>query len=84
MSEKCEKLEACMFFKTYQNEPQRAAVRKGFVSIYCTGAKKSECTRKKVAKALGGDKVPVNMIPNGMPLSGTNRAAWPKEVTALL
>ena len=72
-----------LFFKTYLNEPQRAAALKGFVAMYCTGTKKSECTRKKIAKALGGDKVPVNMMPNGMPLSGTNRNAWPKEVEAL-
>lgn len=85
MSEPCEKLEACMFFKTYQKEQQRAAALKGFITMYCKGTKQNEYTRKKVAKALGGgDKVPVNMMPNGMALSGTDKKAWPKEVTDII
>ena len=57
----------------------------GFVRAYCKGDKQDECIRKKVSKALGGPhKVPVNMMPTGMPLFGTTRKDWPDEVKALL
>jgi hypothetical protein len=34
----------------------------------------------RVSKLLGMDKVPVNMMPNGYPISGTDKSEWSLEV----
>ena len=80
----CENLEKCEFFKRYQNDEDKKYALMGFVRTYCQGNKQDECVRKKVSKALGPDKVPVNMMPTGSPLFGTDKKDWPDEVKALL
>ena len=81
----CDKLEACAFFKTYETEPGRELALKGFISTYCKGEKQAECVRKIISQKLGGaDKVPVNMMPNGMALSGTGKDDWSKEVLEII
>jgi len=81
----CENLATCAFFKKYQSDPSIQIALKGFVSRYCKGEEQHNCVRKKVSKALGGpDKVPINMMPNGMPLNGTTREGWPDTVLAVV
>jgi hypothetical protein len=77
----CENLDVCAFFKAYSNDEQLKLALQGFVSMYCKGDKQGQCVRKKVSKALGGPQyVPVNMMPNGVPLAGTTNADWPQNV----
>ena len=79
----CQNLEKCNFFQVYQGEESRAL--KGFVSIYCKGERQEICKRKIVSKELGGPEfVPANMMPNGLPLVGTNDSDWSSEVKEIL
>ncbi|MBN1502992.1 hypothetical protein JW930_05600 [Candidatus Woesearchaeota archaeon] len=77
----CENLATCAFFKEYETDEDKKMALQGFVNMYCKGDKQNECVRKKVSKALGGPQnVPVNMMPNGMPLAGTSNADWSDAV----
>ena len=81
----CENLGTCEFFKTYEKEPDRQVALKGFVNIFCKGDKQDQCVRKKVSKALGGPNfVPINMMPNGIPLNGTTRDNWSDQVKEII
>jgi hypothetical protein len=80
MSE-CQNLKTCAFFAYYEKTKGNNLALKGFVTTFCKGQKQDECSRKKVSKALGGSSyVPVNMMPNGLPLSSTDSKEWPKQV----
>ena len=49
------------------------------------GDKQDERTCKRVSKVLGGPhKVPVNMMPTGMPMFGSSKKDWSDEVKVLL
>lgn len=80
----CEKLATCAFFKEYENDPARKLALKGFVNLFCKGDMQAECIRKKISALGGPEKVPVNMMPNGKPLSGTSDASWPEEVRNII
>jgi hypothetical protein len=81
----CANLSKCAFFKQYENLENKKLALRGFVRTFCKGDKQGECVRKKVSKALGGpDKVPLNMMPNGLPLAGTSKEEWSAEVKALI
>ncbi len=79
----CEMLATCAFFKQYENDPSRKLALSGLARLYCHGEKQSECVRKKVRQQLGAEKVPVNMLPNGRPLDGSDDSNWPSDVKAL-
>jgi hypothetical protein len=84
MSE-CKSLTTCSFVKFYENSKGNDLALKGFINSYCKGQKQDDCKRKKVSRNLGGPLyVPPNMMPNGMPLVGTNSDQWPKDVKALV
>ena len=77
----CENLPICKFFKEYETNPERQLGLKGFVSLYCKGAKQEICKRKMLCDLLGAaEKVPANMMPNGKALQGTSNAEWGKDV----
>ena len=81
----CANLEKYEFFRQYQANEDKKYALMGFVRAYCRGDKQDQCVRKKVSKALGGpQKVPVNMMPTGLPLFGTDKKDWSEEVKALL
>jgi hypothetical protein len=81
----CEKLSACAFFKEYSNNSELSLALKGFANMYCKGDKQEVCIRKKVSKLLGGaDKVPVNMMPNGFPIRGTDDSNWSDDVKKII
>lgn len=81
----CVNLEKCEFFKQYQKDEDKKYALMGFVRSYWRGDKQDQCVRKKVSKALGvPQKVPVNMMPTGLPLFGTDKKDWSEEVKALL
>lgn len=81
----CANLATCAFFKKYQSDANMQMALYGFINRYCKGKEQDKCIRKKISKALGGpDKVPTNMMPNGMPLAGTLKDDWPDEVLAVV
>ena len=81
----CANLATCSFFRKYETDENLKIALQGFINRYCKGDMQDECVRKKVSKALGGpQKVPTNMMPNGMPLSGTSRDDWSAEVKQVL
>ncbi|MBN2436910.1 MAG: hypothetical protein JXK07_16745 [Spirochaetes bacterium] len=82
--EECKNLEKCNFFKTYENDSKRKLSLEGFVYTYCRGEKMNECKRLKMCDALGKENVPKNMMPNGLPLSGTDKSDWSEKVLELL
>ena len=85
MVEDCIYFAKCNFLKILNEDENRKYALRGFIRVYCQGEKQGECVRKKVSKALGGpEKVPANMMPNGMPLIGTSRDEWPAEVKKLV
>ncbi len=60
--EECDSLQKCGFFKKYQQTKDLAC--KGFMAIYCKGAKMDECKRKQFRKEHG--KPPSDdMLPTG-------------------
>lgn len=40
--------------------------------------------RKIVAKVLGPEFIPMNMMPNGLPLTGTDDSEWEPELKAFI
>ena len=73
----CERLGTCAFFKEYEKDESKKLALKGMVQIYCKGDKMESCVRMKVSQILGGPaNVPINMMPNGQPLSGTDMNGW--------
>ncbi|MBN1531623.1 MAG: hypothetical protein JXA20_03075 [Spirochaetes bacterium] len=67
MSQECELLEKCGFFKKY-NEINSLACR-GFIANYCKGPKIDQCKRKEYRNRYG---VPPSddMMPDGQMYSG--------------
>lgn len=81
----CENLENCPLFRKYRSEENKNYALVAFIRVYCKGNKHGECVRKRLIKALGGpDKIPINMMPSGLPVFGTIKDDWPEEVKALL
>jgi len=79
----CPNLDKCNFFNVYQDQKKKAL--KGFVGLYCKGDNQSKCLRKFVSKILGGSEfVPSNMMPNGLPLSGTKDLDWTSDVKEVI
>lgn len=58
----CPNLEKCGFVKKYCDSKGLAV--KGFIAMYCRGAKQEECKRKAY-KALHGVAPSDDMMPNG-------------------
>jgi hypothetical protein len=83
--EECEKLANCAFFKEYEKDEERKLALRGFANMYCRGDKQDICIRKKISKLLGGAEfVPVNMMPNGLPLKGTSSENWSDDVKNIM
>ena len=76
----CNLLDTCAFFEKYESDPSRQLPLKGFVLKYCKGGKQNQCVRHKIDHVLGHGNVPVNMMPNGFPLSGTSKQDWSESV----
>jgi hypothetical protein len=76
-------MERCSFFKTYGAAEDKSLAIAGFIRMYCKGRRQDECVRKSVSAILGGpQKVPANMLPNGLAMSGTSADDWPEEAKA--
>jgi hypothetical protein len=62
MSDECEFLANCGFFKKHCASKESAC--RGFVLQYCTGSKKDECKRKEYRREHGAPP-PDDMLPSG-------------------
>lgn len=62
MSQECELLETCGFFKKYQ--ATKDLVCKGFIQQYCCGPKMNECKRKQYRQEHGSPPSD-DMMPTG-------------------
>jgi hypothetical protein len=76
----CANLSTCAFFKKYQQDETLKLALEGFIMKYCKGQMQDQCLRKKVSQKLGSQNVPLNMMPNGSPLTGTRSDDWSSEV----
>ena len=78
--EECKNLRRCSFFTIKpENDAQELALA-GFQRIYCRGSKKDQCMRLIVGTQLGPEYIPMNMMPNGFPLRGTDDSDWSEEL----
>ena len=58
----CELLENCGYFKKYKDSKELAC--RGFIHLYCRGAKMSQCKRK-MYRIEHGEPPPDDMLPTG-------------------
>lgn len=79
----CERAEKCGFL-AYCEETGKKSAAKGFATMFCEGDKSEDCKRLKVCHELGADKVPKNMLPTGMPISGTTKDGWSDKVMEII
>jgi len=83
--DECHNMSKCSFFQAYANSDGHRAAVAGFVRIYCKGERQEDCIRKKVSKEIGGpEKVPANMLPNGVPLAGTDSSSWSEDIKRVI
>ena len=76
----CGLMRRCSFFREFGGDETFANALDGFLRVYCRGNRQSDCMRKRLAERLGTpDFVPANMLPNGLPVSGTSTASWPES-----
>ena len=80
----CANLSTCAFFKKYEQDEAMKLALQGFINKYCKGGMQDQCVRKKVSQVLGAQNVPVNMMPNGAPITGTTSTDWSEEVKNVL
>jgi hypothetical protein len=74
----CNQIKSCKFINEYKKNNDLRVVVRGFIGKYCQSEEKSDqCVRKKMAQMLGDwNKVPINMMPNGLSLPGTDSSNW--------
>lgn len=65
----CELLEACGFFKKYQDSINLAC--RVFLDTYCLGPKMNECKRKEYREKFGSPP-PEDMLPTGYSMTRRN------------
>jgi hypothetical protein len=77
----CQNMKVCSFFIAYGAKHENKTAVAGFVRLYCRGERQDQCVRKAVSKALGGPHtVPANMLPNGLPMTGTTDKDWSDDI----
>lgn len=80
MTNDCANTDRCSFFIRYGKDEDKSLAIAGFLRKYCRGPHQEDCLRKVVSAALGGpEHVPANMLPNGLPMTGTSTDDWPEE-----
>ena len=66
MTQECEMLGRCGFFKKYGGTKDLAC--RGFINLYCQGVKQNECKRKEYSKKHG--QAPSDdMMPTGQTMA---------------
>ena len=78
MATDCVNLEKCPFVKYCEENDAGMSVR-GFIHMYCRGDRQDQCIRKNLCDAFGRAVVPVDMMPNGLPLPGHKKDGWSEQ-----
>jgi hypothetical protein len=63
MSEPCENLSGCSFFKDFKGNPE--SVKNRWIKLYCEDKAISESCERKKSKKATGKAPPANMAPTG-------------------
>jgi len=74
----CARLELCPFVK-HCKEVNKESAANGFINLYCKGGRQDQCIRLQLCDVFGKEIVPHNMMPNGFPLSGTDKSGWDEK-----
>jgi hypothetical protein len=74
----CKNLAQCPFFNCCDELQKNTSVA-GFMTLYCKGDKMSSCVRLRLSDQFGKQVIPKNMMPNGLPVPGTNCDGWSPE-----
>jgi hypothetical protein len=80
----CANLSTCAFFRKYEQDANMKLALGGFITKYCKGEMQNQCVRKKVSQQLGAQNVPLNMMPNGSPITGTSKNDWSDDVNNIV
>ncbi len=75
----CPYIQDCVFLKANENKEELKTPMKGLKQKYCE-QHNEECNIYKLAQEFEMNKIPSNLMPNGMPLTGTNDNSWDAEV----
>ncbi|MBD3242265.1 MAG: hypothetical protein GF331_16855 [Chitinivibrionales bacterium] len=67
MSQECERLEKCGFFKKWSVKKDLAC--RGFIQTYCRGEKRDQCKRKTYFNEHGAPPSD-DMLPSGQMIAG--------------
>ena len=63
MTQNCEMLKNCRFFKNYHGNSE--VIREGWVSLFCESQEKSEKCKRKLIRKETGKPPPDNLSPTG-------------------
>lgn len=63
MSTKCERIEKCGFFLTYEGNSE--VTRQGWINMFCADAERSAECRRKAVFLQTGHPPPDNLAPTG-------------------
>lgn len=63
MSDECELLDDCGFFKNFKGNTE--TVKQGWIRMYCKNKEKSETCKRKEYRKKTGKTPPDNMSPTG-------------------
>ncbi len=75
----CPSLDVCGFLNNNAVKDGNSIVAKGFMKKYCND-NYNKCFIYSLGKKYGRDKLPENLMPNGLPLAGTDKKNWPEEI----
>ncbi|MFW5991551.1 MAG: hypothetical protein ACOCQX_04960, partial [Candidatus Nanoarchaeia archaeon] len=79
----CPEFQRCNFLKENVAKDSMKMAVEGFKQKYCKG-NYEKCKRYAIGKKIGHDKLPANMMPNGLPITGTNDDDWSDEVKSMI
>ena len=79
----CPNFDGCGFLSAYAEKEETSMAVKGFKKKYCSNSFK-ECRIYQLSQELDKNKIPVNMMPNGFPITNTDESNWPEEIKSKL
>lgn len=75
----CPNYNNCAFLKANENKEALKTPMKGLKQKYCEQSYE-ECKIYKLSQQTDMNKIPSNLMPNGMPLTDTDDSNWPQEI----
>ncbi|MGM5483157.1 MAG: hypothetical protein ACQESF_06855 [Nanobdellota archaeon] len=75
----CPQIKSCKFLiANKDNEDIKMAIQ-GFMKKYCNSNFK-QCKIYKLGEKIGHEKIPENLMPNGLPITNTSDDQWSEKV----